>query len=322
MKNVILYGNCHMAVLKLVLERIPVFAREYRILETNLIQNIASADYFKSDIWEQCDVFIHQDIQLNNKYGVEYSSDYVIRSLKKACRIISVPNLYGLPECFFPQHIKNAEPLHSVKSHQSIFLRDAIIENVLRSDGLSVKRIERAYKNANLYESGSLEEKLNLFFEKVGKREENWDVKILRYIKDNYKEKKLFYDVGHPSNDVIYEIALGICNILDLSVDSDSVHSISLQDTWCPQMDGLEMPISNSVKYTFGIKYVDDCIRENGIKLLNAKMGLREYILQYCSLIWLEKKYSFFTRAKSFGIYGVIHIRKVISYFVKGKKLE
>ena len=35
--------------------------------------------------------------------------DNVIKHLKLGCKIISIPNVYGLPKCFFPQYTKEFE---------------------------------------------------------------------------------------------------------------------------------------------------------------------------------------------------------------------
>ena len=125
-KTVVVYGNCHTTVISDYLENCAEFKQEYILYRIKPIQTIDDTGYFDHPIFRYCDVFVHQSIQLKNRYGEEYASENIVKRLKPECRVISIPNVYGLPVCFFPQYIRDTEYKNEVGI--TVFFRDSLLD--------------------------------------------------------------------------------------------------------------------------------------------------------------------------------------------------
>ena len=117
---------------------------------------------------------------------------------------------------------------------------------------------------------------MNVYYKKFKLREEYWDVKILEYIMSFYRERKVFYDLAHPSNFVIRKICEDI--LKELGIDA----KLSLLDK-C--LDSYEYAIYPDVQEALGLDYggENDIIRnKSNFKLLPEEdMDFEQYIKQY-----------------------------------------
>jgi hypothetical protein len=126
-----------------MLEANPEFNKHFYIYLTERIQNITDPKDLYQECYSQCDVFIHQSIRLNNRYGEDYASERIIARLKPGCKVIAIPNVYHLPLCFFPQYYDAHELKNkAVKGGLTFFFRDSIIDTHLNS----VKGLYKLFK--------------------------------------------------------------------------------------------------------------------------------------------------------------------------------
>lgn len=107
-------------------------------------------------------------------------------------------------------------------------------------------------------------------------REKNWDVKIMDYVLENYKRKKLFYDHVHLSNDVIKQYCIGIFDILH--IDCQSIGEINAE------LSVHEQPVYPCVIQALGLEWDNHCLREHGHRLIDKPLDFDEYYKEY--LYW------------------------------------
>lgn len=293
-KIVVIYGNCHTTVIAEVMSGCKEFQKEYAIYPIKPIHLINSADYFEHPVFKCCDVFIHQSIQKQNRYGEEFASENLISLLRKDCLVISIPNVYHLPMCFFPQYYPENEFVVAKKG--TIFFRDHIIDRLF-CEGKSVKQIEAEYLHGQHFLSKELAELFDTFLKKIQDRERDWDVKITDFIKNNYQKEQLFFDPNHPTSVFLKYVASEVLSLLNINYDKDWLVKIKVKE-----LDSYEMPIYPTVKENFGMTFSNCYYRQTGRKARRGSMNLKEYILQYISFEWQNPNVRKGLRMKSYII--------------------
>ena len=276
-KKVVLYGNCHTGVIKRYLETCKEFNQFYEICPIEQIQDVKDPSYFEQEIFKTCDVFIHQSIRENNRYGKEFSSANIISKLKADCKVIAIPNVYHLPVFLYPQYSEEKELRYN---NQTYFFRDKIIDSQFKK-GVPVKKIAETYYNYE-FDRDDIVEGYNKFLEKVRIREKDWDIKVSDFIQGNIQNERLFYEMNHPTNFFIKYCTIGILKIL-----LEGEFSIGEIEKY--RMDTYEMPILNCVANALGLNYSTDGkeLRVSGNKLLLKPMFIKDYIKQYIATIWI-----------------------------------
>lgn len=296
-KMAVFYGNCHMVNLADLLGKFPAFSEYYAIYPMEGICDIKDPEYFNAPVFKNCDLFIHQSIRKNNRYGEEYASENIIALLHPRCRVISVPNVYHMPMCFFPQYMEKRE-LKDRKGG-TLFFRDRIIEEGIMA-GKSVAQIVRDYHDPQYFSESEIKKLEEVFIDKIKYREKDWDIKITGFFFKEMPRKRLFYDPNHPVEDVIKYIALQLMRILEIEFSYGDLENLTTF-----KLDSYEMPICRAVSDYFGFSYNLDSVelRDTGRKIYTRKMGLEEYIRQYLSLLWEDSNFSANIRAKSYVCY-------------------
>lgn len=289
---VILYGNCHTSVVAEVLGKYKQFTDEFVIYPIKPIYMVKDPMYFNQPIFSICDVFINQPIQINNRYGKDFASEEIIKKLKKDCVIISIPNVYRFPVCFFPQHSETLE----LKKHfgkKTVFFRDKIIDENYIS-GQSISNIIKKYHDVDYVHKDLQLNELDKLIEKIRKREEEWDVKAADFILKNYKEHQLFNDPNHPTDYFLKYIAKEVIRILIGNVNEQDIDNMRVS-----KLDPYEMPLCSATVNNYGLQYKKKYIRETGQKVRNRPMDLEEYVLQYLSMEWSNPDVPLYYRIKS-----------------------
>lgn len=281
-KMAVVYGNCHIDAIKLYLECHKEFCLEYGFYPFPMIQEIKEINIDYEKILSHCDLFFHQSIRKDNVYGEDFSSERMLRYLKNTCRVISVPNLYGLPKYLFPQI-----DVH-YKWQKGFFCPFFIDINVVRwlKSGISKETIKKYILGGGVYSKTKILTMWEDFKFKIYKREQEWDIKISDYIFDNYKKERLFCDINHITSKTAKEIALRILKYLGFN------NKILLE---LPMMDNMETIIYKDVKDALGLEFEDYVIRKysfGSISLNSYEMNAEEYINQLYQFtrFYLERK--------------------------------
>lgn len=317
-KMVIVYGNCHTSIISQMLEANPEFNKRYYIYPTERIQNITDPKDLYLDCYSQCDVFIHQSIRLNNRYGEEYASERIIARLKPDCKVIAIPNVYHLPLCFFPQYydaheLKNKD----VKNGMTYFFRDSIIDSHLKDvKGLFrlFKKVNKDYNNPCFFNNEEIVASFNQFVDKVRVREEEWDIKVSHFILDNYKQHQLFYDPNHPTN---YFLSFVSRELLKMLIENEKVdwNIPNIKET----LENIEYPVCQSVINALGLSWKETIIRRNNpiTRFTPCRMNLFWYTYQYFIFIWMAEDFSKSLRTMSKILWYNNHVLFILYKIVR-----
>lgn len=274
-KMAVAYGNCHIGIIKRYLECSREFTLEYDFYPFPLIQEIKDMDIEYQDILQYCDLFLHQSVRKDNVYGENYSSGKMLQYVGKSCRIISVPNLYGMPKYLFPQidrghdWYKGSFRPFQIDSNVVLWLRNGKSREDIMND---------IYVRGGVYEKTEILNMWDNFKVKLQEREQEWDIKISDYILKNYKREKLFCDLNHITGRLAKEIASRILEYMGYKKDI----SVDLLG-----MDSREIPVYKDVKDALGLEFEDAIIRKYTVGFMsinNREMDLEEYIEQLCSV--------------------------------------
>lgn len=271
-KVAIAYGNCHMNAIKLYLECHREFSLEYGFYPLPMIQTLKNRKLEYEMIFKHCDLFFHQSIRKDNVYGKEYSSEQMLQYVSGRCRVISLPNLYGMPKYLFPQL-----EVHR-RWQQGALCPFFIDSNVVAwlNNGVSKEIIINYIANGGVYTKDEILSMWEMFKLKLGKREQEWDIKISDYILENYKKERLFCDINHITSKMAREIAIRILEYMGYQ------EKILLE---LPIMDDMETVIYRDVKEALELEFEDDIIRKHSfgaVSLNNCEMSLDEYVDQLC----------------------------------------
>lgn len=274
-KMAIAYGNCHMGAVKQYLERNKGLASDYGFYPFPAIQYMETLDNYQK-VLPYCDLFIHQSIRETNKFGAEYASNSMIDYLSKKCKVLSIPNLYGMPDCFFPQQSAGGTKGWGCFCH--FFAGEE--ENVKKwlEMGKTEEDIKEYMLHGGVYHKKEIQEKWNEFKTKLLQREKEWDIKISDYIFDNYKYKKLFYEKFHISDILVKEIASRILN--HLGYNGEIPYTLS-------PLDNNEMFIYQDVMDALDLKFEQKYIRlhHRDYSLTLVDMDIDQYVYQLCKCI-------------------------------------
>lgn len=270
----LLHGNCHMAIVEQYLSLSREFSENYSIYPNPLIcENVTHK--IEDKVLACLDLWIHEDIQRNNKFGYEMSDEYMRKKVSKNAIEITIPNLFGLGKGFFPQTsnnilnkaISNGQDLNGMFPHGDIVIDECI------KRGMSVDEIIAYVKSDSIFSKEAILQNFSEYMEKIRKREEAWDIKIYDYIVSNYKKTKLFYDVGHPTNIIMKKISNEILAMLGMELCDREI------DT---QMDIHETPVYPAVKKCLNLEWTEGYIRESNLaKKASVRMDLDEYVRLY-----------------------------------------
>ena len=247
-KVAIAYGNCHMDTIKQYLESSKQFNKIYGFYPLPTIQSLNSLDI--QNIIPNADIIFHQSIRDDNSYGREYGSKKVLKYAKKSCEVVSVPNLYGLPKCFFPQLLKQPKK-RALMHHLTIADDYKIIE--WYESGFRLDEIVCKIQSQGSIDCTLIKEMWEEFLTKLFDRESDWDIKISDYILNHYQTEKLFYEPWHISTELAREIANRILIKFEMPMIS----------TLIPCLDDYEVFIYEDVKQALGLKFKEEQIRKH-----------------------------------------------------------
>lgn len=318
-KSVVIYGNCHTAIISQMLECCSEFNEKYFIIPTKQIQQIKDPKNLYEDCYNQCDVFIHQSIRLNNRYGEEYASQNIIDRLKPGCSVISIPNVYHLPLCFFPQYKETPELRRNGITY---FIRDSIVDSHLDKPFRLKKLVKTDYEDSCLFSREDIKTSFDLFIDKVKKREKDWDIKVSDFILENYKSHQLFYDPNHPTNFFFNFLTTELLKLLQCTEITYLEHQ-----SFGKCLDSMEMPVCKAVVEALQLNWGDSSVIRKSMpntNLLQSKMDINSYAYQYMSCAWMVNdskgfSHTFYLMSRlAWAINkSIFYISKIAKYFYR-----
>ena len=242
-KKVLLYGNCQLPFLTQYLRSSELFNQTYVVYDKAFINDF-SPDYWSDKLLSEIDLFIYQKVS-PSYLGEQMSTDYILKCLSPKCETLSIPNSYF--QGYFPQHISKRSPYGRFPYGDRNII-EAIYDSKF-SEG-ELQDLVRMLGNNDYYSSEELEKNTESSLEELAQRESGLDVIISDYIKENYKDKYLFYTVNHPTYWVIREVATRVLKLLD-------IYNTNINPLVIDSLNDLVVPIYPSVIKQLGLGFID-----------------------------------------------------------------
>jgi hypothetical protein len=202
MIRVVLYGSCQLNSLYKILKNYLIDQET----DVHVIQNwVYILDKKKLPLnMYNCDIFIYQPY-IGSLDNIDYHTDTIIKKLKPNVKIISVPFIAS--NIYWPDSItdiRNNKTKTKILPFGKFPQQSCILSkytNLVGPDGL-LDNINTCH-----YSNQLLEKNINENFNKIYKVEKDCDIKILDFIKQNYKLNTLFHSIQHPTNKLLIHVA-------------------------------------------------------------------------------------------------------------------
>lgn len=266
MRKILLYGNCHMKSIDIILKSSIEFNEKY---ETKIMTVHEASDDILNHLFEY-------------KEGYDYLGNYDIiiymfindnyRNLNVGSnRITKFPNIHKIRivNAYYTGYFPELSNLYTLDGKQvvpegtnynKIIYHDSNIfckwmENVggIKNDFLN-KYIKDIFPihDENFYKKEISYQEHNISIAKLSWREDIFktNVKITDYIKHTYNKKRLFHTFNHPSLDIFIEECRQISSLLDISQ--------SYLDNVSPKLDIMNftiMPIYSSTHKNLKLEF-------------------------------------------------------------------
>lgn len=279
-KMVLLHGNCYMDYVKRVLTVTKEFTSKYFLYPNPLIHENIGGE-ISENVLKRVDVWIHQNVTDQNAFSHKLSDTYIGERVKSTCDEVVVPNFTGLVCGMYIlcEKLETNQENHFIRNGEDINgmfpFSDRIVEKALEYSH-DFNAIYEYCISDNVIHKQDIVDDFNKWIEKIGEREKRWDIKILDYILENYRDKQLFYDINHPTEELMDEVINRILKRLNINE-----YEKNKEDSY---LGVHEIPVYPCVRKALDIKWNKEYIRE-GIygKRATDKMDLKEYIREY---IW------------------------------------
>lgn len=278
-KVAVAYGNCHMSAIKEYLQKNEQFSDCYGFYPLAPIQQINNIEQALGNVVQHADLFVCQEIRKEYHLGIEYSTEYILKSAPKSCAIICIPNLHGLPKMLFPQLRNNTIFSNKLNEfHSKVIRHEDVILSELYENGKSIQETLKCINNDNLWDKKFISELEYEFWNKVFDREKRTHIVISDYIEQNIRKEKLFTDTWHISSGLAHEYAHRILHEIGYQEDISII---------LPILDASEVFIYESVKQALQLQFTEKTIRNysyDSCTYRRKPMTLEDYVEAYYAI--------------------------------------
>ncbi len=214
MKKCLVYGNCQSMAIRDFLSKHPDFRSFYDLLDIKPVHLLTQDDIetLEQTIAET-DLFIHQPISDNYKGIPQLSTSYLKSQSKASCTIVSFPVAYFTaynPEITYLKGKNNAAISKPFPYHDLNILK-------LYAEGKSVEETIEAIESEVFYSTEYLQDNLSTTLANLEAREKSIDILLSPFIRENFREKRLFHTFNHPSSIVLEYLINSILDFLDIN---------------------------------------------------------------------------------------------------------
>ena len=150
-----------------------------------------------------------------------------------------------------------------------------------KRSGISAEQIALEIENSEIFDREQIVLGFEQMFQIIDEMDKTCDVKISKWIKNNYRNEMIFIDPGHISKAVYAEYMKQVLKIIGLY----EMEKKNIEKVICTQPSVLFMPVYGCVRDAMKLDWPDEA--NNSIKkgtwVLEGKNGLNilEYVKQY-----------------------------------------
>ena len=282
-KGCVLHGNCQTRLIDIYLKSNLYFRCNYGIIKIPRIFEF-NAESIKAvqspDLWDNIYIYIYHDIKKNNKFGEQLASEHFKKFLKPSSISLCITNLWFTG--YFPQRIANSKNVLTEYQQSGLFPNGDCNIDKLVSDGESINSIIEKVSDYNFYDRKTLIQNVNAQFADLEKREQICDIKMLDFIKKNYRKHLLFHSPNHPTHLVMKEVTRRL--LIKLGINDTTFQ----QEWWCEKMwnlRGQDMTIYPSVikhlKLKLPVRDIDDMVYFSNNAVDRTPLSFEEWIKRY-----------------------------------------
>jgi len=270
---VVINANCHGTALIRYLNSNSQFTEQFCIHPVPQIHANSEGE-LAANLLHKADVYIHQDIRVDNEFGYKLSDEYTMSLLKKDCLNITIPNFVGMGDWLFPTLISPEKKLATSEGEIRLFYGDRAIDEAWRNLGVAPLKQYILFYNNYLIGGDHLESEKEIYIKKLRMREKNWDIKIVDFIENNFQSIPCFVDCSHPSHYLMAEVCRQVAALLGIESVEDNC--------FCAKELGNPVPILKCVRDYYGLEWdVPSYKQENVFLGYHADINLAEYIKEY-----------------------------------------
>lgn len=264
------YGNCQVMSINSIIETSKNILSNYIVLNVPPVYEIKSNETLKTDVIKQIDVLIYQKVADDNRWSLQHATNYIIDNLCTNAKKVCIPNIYY--DGYFPQTstLNKYNPMKLKFVNGLMPYADKNIEKLYWEENLSADEISRRIVSEDFYLPSEVIDNSENSILELKEREKVCDVIISDIIESKYKEKRLFYSLNHPINEIILLLVKRAFQYLNIKCDD-----ISMEKSF--ENSGRIIPIYPSVEKALGLTFSQD-------KFFYHK-GFQEEpvdIIQYC----------------------------------------
>jgi hypothetical protein len=211
MKKMSIIGNCQSEALSIFLFSNNNFKNKYEYVEIKPIylMNENELNYFYTYILIELDLIIIQPINEDFNGNIKYSTKTILNNTKNDCISILIPslyfNFYHPYLCYLNgEYGKIQDP---IDYHDKTLIKLYLSYKESTNEEI-IEKYMNIFNNEIFINNSMCNDNLKIALQNIEEKENNFNNYIVNntkciysydFIKNNYKEKLLFYTVNHPS---------------------------------------------------------------------------------------------------------------------------
>ncbi len=269
-KTIIVYGNCQAATISSFLQTLPELSSKYDIIHHFVYMKESDREAWGEQI-SRADFVFSQDLK-------DWSS-YLYREEAEKRNLVRFPFVYFA--ALWPFDATQNQPDHqalalkpSIPNHLNFDYEDSLLGK-MRSELPDPEERYEAYLNLSYGRKMNVRRYCDAEIARLEKVDELFDLSIGRYIIENFREKRIFHTVTHPTIDLFANISSEICRRAGIPCCARESSAVD----W---MSAYQVPIHPKVIEELGIKWANSNTRYNHHgKELTFEAYYRAYIHIY-----------------------------------------
>lgn len=278
-KYAVISGNCQTLVYEDLLSLNKKFNSDYIIIKTpKVYQWYDDPEYAKwyiinSNFWRNIDLYIYQNVKLDNRINKLIYSENILKQLEDDCIKVCIENIYF--DGYWPQ-IGRVEFVSWHGNNVALY-KDKFFDD-LENRGETLEVASEKMADEKFITPNSIYKCVDDSFSNLESRERLCDIRLIEYLKENYRRKQLFYSPNHPIEEVMIEYTNRIWEYLgydreDISLADYSISTITLK--------GQDVPIYESVIKYLGLENYEKYYYIEKSCLKNIRISREEYAEWY-----------------------------------------
>lgn len=225
------YGNCHFHVITKYLSKAPDFLKNYILVFIPPVFDMEKLGicHISEFLLEHLDLLIYQNINHDNLYGAQWSTEEILKRVPEECVRICVPNtvFFG----YFPQEGRRRNTILKNRINQvPMFCGDKYIDKVF-AEKMSISKTIECLSDKEAIPENDILSNLKKSFRMLEIQDMGCHIPMKDYVEGNYQKKYLFTEPKHPANCFFREMTERILRYLKLDDEIQNADELDQENT-------------------------------------------------------------------------------------------